>query len=67
MPEEIKDEEEKQQDDMSDGLMDIILNIRMEARKNKDFKTSDMIRDQLADMKIQIKDTKDGSEWSKAD
>jgi len=52
------------QDELVDKLMDTILSIRQNARTNKDFSTSDMIRDELAEVKITIKDTKDGAEWS---
>lgn len=45
-------------------LMDIILDIRAEAKSKKDFATSDKIRKTLTDLGITIKDTKDGSEWS---
>ena len=38
---------------------------RQEARKNKDFKTADAIRDQLADMGIVLKDTPQGVQWSR--
>ncbi len=46
------------------GLMQTILDIRQQARANKDWPTSDLIRDNLARLNIQVKDTKDGSEWS---
>jgi len=46
-----------------DEVMDILLNTRIEAKKNKDFATSDKIRDLLKDAGIIIKDTKDGFEW----
>lgn len=52
------------QDELVDKLMDTILSIRQNARTNKDFAISDMIRDELAKEKITIKDTKDGAEWS---
>ncbi len=52
------------QDKLVNKLMDTILSIRQHARTNKDFSTSDMIRDELAEVKITIKDTKDGAEWS---
>jgi len=44
-------------------LMDLILNIRKDARSKKDFETSDKIRDELTKLGIEIKDTKDGAEW----
>lgn len=46
-----------------DEVINILLNTRLEAKKNKDFATSDRIRDQLAEAGIIIKDTKDGFEW----
>jgi cysteinyl-tRNA synthetase len=47
------------------GLMDLILNIRTKARTNKDWGTSDQIRDALSSAGIQVKDEKDGATWSK--
>jgi len=47
-----------------DGLMQTILDIRQQARANKDWPTSDLIRDNLARLNIQVKDTKEGAEWS---
>jgi cysteinyl-tRNA synthetase len=47
-----------------DGLMETILDIRARARENKDWDTSDLIRDNLNRLKILVKDTRDGSEWS---
>ncbi|MBK8701324.1 MAG: cysteine--tRNA ligase [Saprospiraceae bacterium] len=46
------------------GLMHLILELRQAARTNKDWPTSDKIRDGLAALKIQVKDGKDGSNWS---
>jgi len=46
------------------GLMTTILEIRQQARANKDWPTSDLIRDNLANLNVQVKDTKDGAEWS---
>jgi len=36
---------------------------RLEARKNKDFARSDAIRDELAAMKVEVKDTPQGQAW----
>lgn len=46
-----------------EGLMDLIIDIRKSARENKDWTTSDMIRDQLKAAGVEIKDTKTGVEW----
>ena len=48
-----------------DGLMNLILALRQNARTNKDYAASDKIRDELAKLGIVIKDTKDGASWSK--
>lgn len=47
-----------------DGLMNLILDMRQTARANKDWGTSDKIRDALKDLEIQVKDGKDGSTWT---
>ena len=51
--------------DKVDGLMDLIISIRGEARSKKDFATSDKIRDELAKLGIKIKDEKGGVSWVK--
>jgi cysteinyl-tRNA synthetase len=45
------------------GLIDLLLKMRMEARNNKDFKTSDRIRNELEKLGVEIHDTKDGFEY----
>ena len=42
------------------GLMDLLIQIRKEAKSKKDFFTSDKIRKQLAELGIEMKDEKDG-------
>ncbi|MDE6094348.1 MAG: cysteine--tRNA ligase, partial [Muribaculaceae bacterium] len=44
--------------------VDLLLSIRAEAKAKKDWATSDLIRDRLAEMGFTIKDTKDGVEWT---
>jgi cysteinyl-tRNA synthetase len=46
-------------------LMDIIINLRQDARGRKDFATSDKIRGELNKIGIILKDKKDGVEWEK--
>ncbi|MCG9912048.1 MAG: cysteine--tRNA ligase [Flavobacteriales bacterium] len=48
-----------------DGLMQLIINLRNEARFRKDFQTSDIIRDSLKEVGIQLKDGKEGTGWEK--
>ena len=45
------------------NLMQIILDLRREARSNKDWATSDRLRDALAQAGVLIKDTKEGVAW----
>jgi cysteinyl-tRNA synthetase len=42
-------------------VMNLLLEIRKEAKSKKDFATSDKIRNQLTEMGIVIKDEKDGN------
>jgi cysteinyl-tRNA synthetase len=49
---------------LAEGLMDLILDIRQQSRTNKDWATSDKIRDHLAAMQIVVKDGKEGSSWT---
>jgi cysteinyl-tRNA synthetase len=44
-------------------VMELILEIRAQAKTGRDFKLSDEIRDKLIVAGIQVKDTKDGSSW----
>lgn len=48
---------------LSGKLIDMILNFRLEAQKNKDFQTSDNIRKNLNELGVEIMDKKDGFEW----
>ena len=48
-----------------DGVMNLVIDIRKSARENKDWGTSDKIRDTLKELEIQLKDGKDGTTWSK--
>jgi cysteinyl-tRNA synthetase len=45
------------------AAVDMLLAERMKAKANKDWATSDQIRDQLAALGFEIKDTKEGTEW----
>jgi cysteinyl-tRNA synthetase len=45
------------------GVMDLLLNVRQQAKKTKDFETADRIRDELKQLGIELRDGKDGAEW----
>lgn len=59
----IKDEEENDEELIK--YVQEQIKLRSEAKKNKDFKTADKIRDELKEKKIELKDTKDGTIWSR--
>lgn len=44
--------------------VDLLLEIRANAKANKDWATSDRIRNRMAEIGFDVKDTKDGVEWS---
>ncbi|WP_455673933.1 cysteine--tRNA ligase [Phocaeicola sp.] len=44
-------------------VVNMLLEQRMQAKANKDWATSDKIRDELADLGFEVKDTKDGFTW----
>ena len=46
------------------AVVDMLLEQRAKAKANKDWATSDAIRDRLADLGFIVKDTKDGATWT---
>ena len=46
------------------GAVDLLLEVRAKAKANKDWATSDLIRNPLAALGFVVKDTKDGATWS---
>lgn len=46
------------------GAVDLLMEVRANAKASKDWATSDMIRDRLAALGFDVKDTKSGVEWS---
>ena len=61
----LKDEGSDSQNNDTDGLMDIIIDIRNKAKEDRDFETSDKIRESLQEIGIQVKDGKEGTVWNK--
>jgi cysteinyl-tRNA synthetase len=45
------------------GTVELLIKLRNEAKANKDWSTSDKIRNDLNTLGIEMKDTKDGVEW----
>jgi len=50
--------------DKLEGVVSMLIQMRNEARANKDFAMSDHIRDELAKLNIQLKDGKEGTSFS---
>ena len=46
------------------GAVELLIKLRQQARANKDFALSDQIRDELAEVGIQLKDGRDGTTFS---
>ncbi|MDR0559631.1 MAG: cysteine--tRNA ligase [Prevotellaceae bacterium] len=55
--------EEKENTHLTGELINLLLRIRKKAKENKDFETSDNIRDELKNIGITVKDTKEGAIW----
>ncbi len=52
-------------EEVLDEEVERLIEERQQARKNKDFARADEIRDELAGMGIQLKDTREGVKWSR--
>lgn len=59
----LQDEGESGNKEMVGGLVEMLLNVRQEAKNNKDWVTSDKIRDAMAVLGVKVKDRKDGFDW----
>ena len=60
----MKDEAASDNTSLIDGLMHVILDIRATAKANKDWTTSDRLRDALKELGVTVKDGKDGTTYS---
>ena len=59
-----KEEETGKANTALENVMKLVLDLRAKAKENKDFATSDEIRNKLIEANIQVKDGKEGSSWS---
>ncbi len=50
-------------DDLTDQVMQVLMEVRQHVRKNKDFATADLIRDRLKDVGITLEDRPEGTIW----
>jgi len=51
--------------DLLDGVMDLLVQMREEARDRKDFAAADRIRTALAALEVTLEDTRDGVRWKR--
>jgi cysteinyl-tRNA synthetase len=49
---------------LTGDLMNLILDIRLEAKKDKNYALADKIRDRLGELGVEIKDGRDKSTWT---
>jgi cysteinyl-tRNA synthetase len=60
----LKNEQAANQVELVNSLVKMIIDLRQQSKNNKDWQTSDNIRQQLTELGITVKDTKDGTDWS---
>ncbi len=60
----LEDETSGNQAELIDGLVNMVLELRVQAKANKDYAASDRLRNALNAFGITVKDSKDGSTWS---
>ncbi len=63
----LRDESAGENDqEFTNGLVNVILNLRQEAKNRKDWPASDKIREDLTSLGVTIKDRKDGTDWERS-
>ncbi|MFY0604178.1 MAG: cysteine--tRNA ligase [Flavobacteriaceae bacterium] len=60
----LKDEAKEESSSKVDGVVELLIKLRKEARDNKDWALSDQIRDELLALGIQLKDGREGTTFS---
>jgi len=55
--------EENKSTEILPEIVDLLMTLRTEAKRNKDFATSDKIRKELTSLGFEIKDGRNGAEW----
>ena len=59
----VPDEKGAGDQELAGKLIKLLLQMRIDARKNKDFDMADRIRDEMTRLGIEVMDTKDGFDW----
>jgi cysteinyl-tRNA synthetase len=52
-----------EKEELLHNVVELLLSLRIEAKRNKDWATSDKIRNSLTELGIEVKDTKEGFTW----
>jgi len=60
----VEKEDETGSNEVLEGAVQLLLELRKNAKTNKDWVTADKIRNELIEIGIEIKDTKDGVDWN---
>ena len=59
-----EEEKEAETSEVLSGAVELLIQLRKEAKLNKNYATADKIRNDLNTIGIELKDTKDGVEWN---
>ena len=60
----VEKEDETGSNEVLEGAVKLLLELRKNAKTNKDWEIADKIRNELIEIGIEIKDTKDGVDWN---
>ena len=52
--------------DLLDGVVNLLIDLRKEARERKDYATGDAIRDRLTELGVALLDKKEGTSWERS-
>ncbi len=60
----VEDSEDSGENEVLSGAMELLIQLRKDAKANKDWGTADKIRNDLDAIGVELKDTKDGVDWN---
>lgn len=60
----VEDVADSGENEILSGAMELLIQLRKDAKTNKDWGTADKIRDELNEIGIELKDTKEGADWN---
>ena len=59
----LQDDQDNKNNDLTKEIMNIILQLRGNAKANKDWTSADLIREELKKLNIEVRDGSEGSSW----